>query len=66
MENADLVMMHVRAKAKKGRVSIDDILGKEANKGGTVKEKRKVTPDEKRSELSFLEDELGGSEYISS
>lgn len=65
LENADLVIMQLRAKNAKKRITLDEILGKKERKS-TTKERRVVSIDEKRNELSFLEDELGGSEYISS
>lgn len=65
LENADLVMMQIRAKSGKKKISLDDILGKK-EKAQSMKNRRVVSLDEKRSELSFLEEELGGSEYISS
>ena len=60
LENADLVIMQLRAKNAKKRITLDEILGKKERKS-TTKERRVVSLDEKRSELSSLEDSLGGA-----
>lgn len=58
-ENADLVMMYMRSQGPKKQKSLDDILGKErkeTKKGGRV-----VSLDDKRKELDYLSETLGGA-----